>query len=119
MVFIEGQNVPEALEVDGEDQICRQYLVMIDGKPAATARAKPIGEQAKIQRVAVLDAHRRNGFGTALMRFILDDLRGDFYEAILGSQTHALGFYTRLGFTAIGPEYDDAGIRHRDMRLTL
>ena len=37
----------------------------------------------------------------------------------LGAQTHALGFYEKLGFEAQGPVYDDAGIEHRDMVLTL
>jgi ElaA protein len=37
----------------------------------------------------------------------------------LGAQTHALGFYERLGFTAIGDEFDDAGIPHREMVLKL
>jgi predicted GNAT family N-acyltransferase len=37
----------------------------------------------------------------------------------LGAQTHALGFYESLGFTAVGPIYDDAGIDHRDMVLNL
>ena len=37
----------------------------------------------------------------------------------LGAQTHALGFYERLGFTAYGPEFDDAGIPHREMVLAL
>lgn len=40
-------------------------------------------------------------------------------RAKLGAQTHAIGFYERLGFAAYGPEYDDAGIPHRDMALEL
>ena len=40
-------------------------------------------------------------------------------EVALGSQTHAIGFYERLGFRAHGPEYDDAGIPHRDMTRPL
>ena len=30
-----------------------------------------------------------------------------------------LGFYERLGYTAYGPEFPDAGIAHRAMRRTL
>ena len=37
----------------------------------------------------------------------------------LGAQTHALGFYEHLGFTAFGDEFDDAGIPHREMVLLL
>lgn len=116
VVFIEGQNVPEAEEVDGDDSKCRHYLAHREGRPVATARVKPLGAQAKIQRVAVLEDQRGTGLGAELMRFILDDVQGEFDEAILGSQTHAIGFYEGLGFSVFGPEYDDAGIPHRDMR---
>lgn len=118
-MFIEGQNVPATLEVDGEDPICRHYLGQTDGTPFATARVKPLGDKAKIQRVAVLQPRRGVGHGTELMRFILNDLRPDFAHTVLGSQTHAIGFYERLGFQVFGPEYDEAGIPHRDMTLAL
>lgn len=119
-VFIEGQDVPEHEEVDGRDHECLHYIGRADGTPAATARVLPLGEKAKVQRVAVLEQARSNGAGSKLMRYIMDDLRGrGFKTAVLGSQTHAIGFYERLGFEAYGPEYDDAGIPHRDMRLDL
>ncbi|KAG1647432.1 Uronate isomerase [Nymphon striatum] len=105
------------IEIDGEDPDCVQYLASIDGIPAATARVKPIGTTAKIQRVAVLDAHRGTGLGAELMRFVLNDVSRDFKEALLGSQVHAIGFYEKLGFEAFGPEFDDAGIPHREMVL--
>ena len=114
-VFIQGQNVPEEIEIDGEDPDCIQYLATVNGAPAATARVKPLGTTAKIQRVAVLDAHRGTGLGAQLMRFILDDLRSEFNDALLGSQVHAIGFYEKLGFKVFGPEFDDAGIPHREM----
>jgi predicted GNAT family N-acyltransferase len=53
--------------------------------------------------------------GAALIRSALDAARGKATMAKLGAQVHALGFYEALGFAAIGPVYDDAGIDHRDM----
>ncbi|RLJ51974.1 putative GNAT family N-acyltransferase [Litoreibacter meonggei] len=119
VVFIDGQNVPEPEEIDGDDPNCIQYLATAKGAPAATARVKPLGKKAKIQRVAVLGTHRGTGLGAELMRFILTDLRADFDEAVLGSQLHAIGFYEKLGFEVFGPEFDDAGIPHRHMLLKL
>ncbi|MEP3345034.1 MAG: GNAT family N-acetyltransferase [Litoreibacter sp.] len=119
VVFIEGQSVPEDIEIDGEDADCIQYLATVNGIPAATARVKPIGTTAKIQRVAVLDAHRGTGLGAQLMRYVLDDARTEFKDALLGSQVHAIGFYEKLGFEVFGPEFDDAGIPHREMALEL
>ena len=120
-VFIEEQNVSEAEEVDGRDAECLHYLTVMDGEPVATARVLPLGDVAKIQRVAVLEKMRLRYLGSELMRFIIADLAQDarFSSAKLGSQTHAIGFYEKLGFTAYGPEYDDAGIPHRDMRIAL
>ncbi|WP_374058418.1 GNAT family N-acetyltransferase [Marinitenerispora sediminis] len=37
----------------------------------------------------------------------------------LHAQTHALDFYARLGYTAYGAEFMDAGIPHRHMRREL
>ncbi len=40
-------------------------------------------------------------------------------KAKLGAQVHAIGFYEKLGFEAVGPVYMDAGIPHRDMVMAL
>ena len=37
----------------------------------------------------------------------------------LSAQTHALGFYERLGYAAHGPVFDDAGLPHRWMTKVL
>jgi predicted GNAT family N-acyltransferase len=37
----------------------------------------------------------------------------------LSAQIHALGFYERLGYTAYGDEFDDAGLPHRWMNRRL
>ncbi len=119
VVFIEEQKVSLEDEVDGKDEECRHYLGFVNDVPVATGRVLKLGRNAKIQRVAVLGEHRCAGLGLALMRFILLDLRPEFETAVLGAQTHAIGFYEQLGFEAFGAEYDDAGIPHRDMRIAL
>ncbi|MEM9433608.1 MAG: GNAT family N-acetyltransferase [Pseudomonadota bacterium] len=120
-VFVIGQNVPEAEEVDGRDPDCLHYLVTQTGTPVATARVLPLNGIGKVQRVAVLETARSGGIGSKLMRFILKDLQQThgFSQAKLGSQTHAIGFYEKLGFKAFGPEFDDAGIPHREMSIDL
>ena len=85
------------------------------------ARIMVDGATGKIGRVAVLADRRGTGVGAALMRAALQVLarQPGITTARLGAQTHALGFYERLGFVAEGPEYDDAGIPHRDMSRAL
>ncbi len=120
-VFIEEQGVAEDLEVDGLDGACRHVLAARDGVPIATARVRILDDVAKIQRVCVLPAHRGTGIGAAVMRFILTEVATDpsVRTARLGAQTDALDFYRKLGFKAVGPEYMEAGIRHRDMETEL
>lgn len=120
-VFIIEQNVPEALEVDGRDGEALHLLAQRDGVAVGCARLLVSGNTVKIGRVCVVARERGTGVGVALIRAALDvgaDLQ-DVTRAKLGSQTHAIGFYERLGFTATGPEYLDAGIPHRDMVRVL
>lgn len=120
-VFIEEQGVSEADEVDDKDDQAIHLLATVDGAPMGSARLILMGETGKIGRVCVLPQARGTGLGAALMRAAIEELRRQpgITRAKLGAQTHALGFYERLGFTAEGPVYDDAGIPHRDMVMVL
>ena len=119
-VFIEEQAVPEDLEVDGLDATAIHLLATHGGRPLGTARLLVKGDTGKIGRVCVLPEERGRGIGAALIRRAVDELRGlRLARAKLGSQVHAIPFYEGLGFVAEGPVYDDAGIPHRDMTLTL
>lgn len=120
-VFIEEQNVPEADEMDDLDADAIHLLATDDAdRPVATARLLVRDEIGKIGRVCVLADQRGTGLGAALMRAAIDALAARGVRQVrLGSQTHAMGFYEKLGFVAEGPVYDDAGIPHRDMALNL
>jgi ElaA protein len=120
-VFIEEQKVPEAEEWDGLDGEARHLLAFAGANVAGTARVRRLGQIGKIERVCVLAEARGTGLGRALMQTALELLRAEpsLTHAKLGAQTHAIAFYETLGFVAFGPEYDDAGIPHRDMKLKL
>lgn len=119
-VFIGEQGVSEAEEWDGRDADALHLLGWADGQPVATARIFIDGDSGKIGRVCVLRTARGTGAGAAIMGKALDVLRARGVKtAKLSSQTSAIGFYDRLGFTAYGPEYLDANIPHRDMMLEL
>lgn len=120
-VFIEEQNVPEADEMDDLDADAIHLLATDDAdRPVATARLLVRDDIGKIGRVCVLADQRGTGMGAALMRAAIDALAARGVRQVrLGSQTHAMGFYEKLGFVAEGPVYDDAGIPHRDMALNL
>ena len=96
-------------------------MACLAGEPTGTARLLIAGDTLKIGRVCVLAPTRGQGLGTALMRAAVAEARAlpGIARVKLGAQTHATGFYERLGFSAFGPEYLDAGIPHRDMALAL
>lgn len=113
-VFIREQAVPEDLEWDGLDPVCTHLLAWNDfGQTIGTARMQPHGI---IGRMAVLEAWRGRGVGSALLRRLLQlAAQQGLSRVTLSAQTHALGFYDRAGFVAIGEPFMDAGILHRKM----
>ena len=120
-VFIDDQGVSEAEEMDGRDGQAHHILAMLKGRPVGCARILTKGETGKIGRVCVLKEGRGKGIGAALVQACVDHIATlpGLTRAELGAQTHAIGFYEALGFVAYGPEYDDAGIPHRDMERAL
>jgi predicted GNAT family N-acyltransferase len=117
-VFIEEQQVPEALEWDEWDERSVHFLAQTPaGEPIGTGRLLP---DASIGRMAVMAAWRGRGVGSALLGALLAvaQQRGE-HTVRLSAQTHAMPFYARFGFQPEGPEYLDAGIPHRLMSLRL
>ncbi|MFI9149083.1 GNAT family N-acetyltransferase [Streptomyces sp. NPDC053367] len=130
-VFVVEQGVPQEIEYDSYDAGALHVLaVRDDGTPLGTGRllhggtaaAKTGGDPSagSLGRLAVLQEARGLGVGVALVRAIEDAARARGLAAVdLHAQTHALGFYERLGYEAYGPQYMEAGIPHRAMRRAL
>ncbi len=120
-VFVDEQGVSEAEEIDGRDAEAVHLLARLEGLAVGTARILLAPPTGKIGRVCVLPAHRGTGVGVALVEAAVGGLREEpgIATASLGAQVHALGFYRNRGFVAQGPIFDDAGIAHRQMVLSL
>jgi predicted GNAT family N-acyltransferase len=118
-VFCDEQRVDPALEFDGLDDGCRQYLARCDDIAVGTARIRDAGDGViKIERVAVLAAERGKGFGKALMVRTIEDSRAAGAATItIHAQCHAENFYQALGFKRIGGMFDEADIPHVRMEL--
>lgn len=117
-VFIQEQGVPEPRERDGLDADCWHVLARDDaGQPIGCGRLAPTH---KIGRMAVLPDWRGQGVGTALLHELVGRARAQGWpEVALDAQVSAIGFYERAGFVAHGEEFEDAGLAHRAMRLTI
>lgn len=130
-VFVVEQGVPEDLEYDAYDAVAVHVLaVRDDGVPLGAGRllhgeaaaGKTGGEPGVgvLGRLAVVREARGLGVGVALVRGVEAAARAVGLTAVdLGAQTHALGFYERLGYVAYGDEFLDAGMAHRAMRRAL
>ena len=115
-VFIEEQNVPESVEIDGRDPDHIHILASDKkGLPVGTAR---MDRKGKIGRMAVLHDYRRRGIGRkmiqALMNYGRKNKITDFH---LSAQITAIGFYKKMGFEPFGKEFIEAGITHINMKL--
>jgi len=117
-VFIREQGVPVEMEWDGLDDSAIHVIARNqNGEAIGTARLLPSGQ---IGRMAVLPLWRGRGVGRELLSFVLEAARAaGFRELFLNAQTSAREFYSREGFTATGDVFEEAGIPHIRMELTL
>jgi predicted GNAT family N-acyltransferase len=116
-VFCAEQGIAEALEWDGADPGAVHVLALTKREPVGTGRLLPTG---KIGRLAVLAPWRRHGVGSLVLRRLVELARARGLGGVyLHAQADSLGFYAARGFVAEGREFDEAGIRHRRMRLAF
>lgn len=130
-VFVTEQQVPADLEVDDLDDSADHFVAYDDGRPVGAGRlvvepagfegsdpeAGPVGH---LGRLAVRPESRGTALGVALVRAIEERAaQHGLRLVVLAAQTHATGFYERLGYTAYGEIFDDAGLPHRWMRRPL
>ncbi|MEM8955426.1 MAG: GNAT family N-acetyltransferase [Verrucomicrobiota bacterium] len=118
-VFIEEQNVPTHLEVDGTDPEYLHFLALNQHrKPIGTARLHPT--TGRVGRMAVLEPWRHAGIGSTLMQTIIDHAKTlPLSELNLHAQVSAVPFYEKFSFTVAGPEFLEANIPHLPMSLAL
>ena len=128
-VFIEEQGVDPEEEIDDFDNLEKindtaiHVLVFENNQPIATGRLlldSSDNEYAHITRVAVLLEYRKKGAGLAVMHWLQDMAKQIGRDGItLAAQTHAIGFYEKLGYIARGEIFLDAKIEHRWMDLVF
>jgi len=114
-VFIEEQQISEALEWDGQDGDARHVVAVDDnGIPVGTGRLLRDG---RIGRMAVLPKARRRGIGRALLDALLRSARSNGMPNVyLDAQVSVLEFYRHAGFESVGRTFLEASIPHQRMR---
>lgn len=121
LVFIKEQNVPKEIEQDERDAISWHAVVYDHETPIATGRLFEIGVKAcAVGRLAVRSDYRGLGLGKLIMERLIELAWERHYTQIeIHAQVHALDFYKRLGFHEYGDRFNEAGIEHVSMRLSI
>jgi predicted GNAT family N-acyltransferase len=114
-VFVKEQSVPKKLEYDGDDALATHMLLYHDNKPVATCRYRTTDEGIKLERFAVKKSKRNSGFGKTLLKIVLNETQGYQKTRYLYAQIAQTEFYRKMGFSAVGKPFQDAGIEHIKM----
>ncbi|GHT78409.1 GNAT family N-acetyltransferase [Bacteroidia bacterium] len=113
VVFIEEQNVPYDIEIDGLDFSAVHFLGTIGDEPVAVARVLLFKDYVKIGRLAVRKACRGKGIGKEMFAFVLNDLIEKGYEKfVIHAQAYLVDFYENFGFVKKGEKFLEADIEH-------
>jgi predicted GNAT family N-acyltransferase len=115
-VFIEEQGVPEALEL-ADAGATTDFLALLDGRPLATGRFRPVGSLLKFERIATLPAGRGRGIASALMSAMEAAAAKEHPDRLpyMHAQLSAAGFYAKIGWLPVGPPFVEAAIAHVEM----
>jgi len=116
-VFVHEQGVPLDIEMDELDANADHFIARLGSRVVGAGRLVADGTTGVLGRLAVARAARGTGLGTALVAEIERRAAERGLTAVeLHAQVHARGFYERLGYTAEGDVFDEAGIAHITMR---
>ncbi len=114
-VFVEEQNVDHEIEYDGKDDESIHYILSVDDLMIGTARWRETDRGIKLERFAVLPEYRNNGFGSVMLRKVMEDVKSLNKEIYLHAQLKAVPYYERQGFTKRGDVFVEANIEHYEM----
>ena len=115
-VFVIGQNCPEEIEWEFEEE-STHFLVFDNKEAVATARYRETNNGYKLERFAVLENKRGNGYGNIVLKAILKDLSNFNVNIYMHAQLDVIPFYEKMGFEKEGDLFIEANITHYKMIL--
>jgi predicted GNAT family N-acyltransferase len=116
-VFTHEQHVDQDLDFDGQDRDAIHVLVAHGKEYVGTGRMLADGH---IGRLAVLREHRGRGLGAeAVLALVNEAQNRGMRRVYLGAQSHAVGFYEKLGFSVYGDPYVEVNIEHIHMERLI
>ena len=113
-VFVIGQNCPEELEWEFEEE-STHFLLIENDIPLASARHRKTENGYKLERFAVLSEARGKGYGMLILKAILEDIKESNALKYMHAQEQVTPFYEKVGFEKSGKIFEEAGIMHYKM----
>jgi len=120
-VFVEEQGISEGLVFDEHDGEALHMVVEDGERVIGTARVLFLtANQAKLERMAVLEPFRRKGIGRKIISFLDEELRNRQVQlVVLHAQSGVVAFYKSCGFDELGLPFWEADIKHVKMQKRL
>lgn len=121
--FLEQQITVE--DADGVDPACTHLWIEQEGEVIALLRMIPAevgaGCVPSIGRVLVRKAWRRQGLCRRMMTAAIDYICAAWHGTTihLSAQLYLVDFYRELGFRTTSAVYEEAGIAHQAMELSI
>lgn len=115
-VFVEEQGVPLQDEFDEFDTLngqCEHLLAYYKERPVGVGRLRFVDGFGKLERICILPTYRKVGLGKVIIQ-ALEELAKEkgVSKVKLHGQTHAEGFYQKLGYETSSAVFMEDGIPH-------
>ncbi|WP_342598015.1 GNAT family N-acetyltransferase [Psychrobacillus sp. FSL H8-0483] len=115
-VFVKEQEVPLEYEFDEFDTLngtCEHVLVYSEEQPAGTGRLRVVDGVGKLERICILVPYRKLGLGNIIINTLEEIAKEKELDKVkLHAQTHAEGFYAKLGYQTSSDVFMEDGIPH-------
>ena len=118
-VFVLEQKITLCAELDEQDLYSTHITLSDNGKIVAYARCYAEEGSAHIGRV--LTTVRGKGFGLEIMKAAMYVCREQLgcSHIVLHAQQQVIPFYEKLGFRVTSEPFDECGIMHKTMEITV
>jgi predicted GNAT family N-acyltransferase len=115
-IFVKEQGVPLEDEFDQYDKLngdCQHILVHYNKQPVGTGRIRFVNGVGKLERICILESFRKFGLGKNIIKALEEIAEEQGASQVkLHGQTHAEGFYKKLGYRTSSDIFMEDGIPH-------
>ncbi len=115
-IFVKEQGVPLDDEFDQYDKLngdCQHILVHYNEQPVGTGRIRFVDGVGKLERICILESFRKFGLGKNIIKALEEIAEEQGASQVkLHGQTHAEGFYKKLGYRTSSDVFIEDGIPH-------